>query len=140
VTEIIVAPTSPFAVEVMVYEEDTWMLMSAGNTVREIRESSEVLERRAMEQQPRKPGELVKRGQRWYAIVHDLDRPDLAQDSMIDETLSAIFTNALAGHIRSMGIQALGNFNGSGSIATFVDKVRQEAPTEIEQIWIQTTE
>ena len=62
--EIVISSSAPFEVEVVVFEEDTWRVLSAGNQVRETRAPIESFQVEAEMQQPHKPGDVVVRGNR----------------------------------------------------------------------------
>ena len=70
-TEIVAASEQPFPIEVMVFEEDTYLVLSASNHIRSIREPLAELQESATDQQAHRLGDLVVKGAKWFAIVHD---------------------------------------------------------------------
>lgn len=127
----------PFDVELTVFEEDTWMVLSAGNFARESRRSTEDLVDDMREFEPRCTGELVVKGNRAFAIVHDLDHTPSCDDTAIDAALDALFDYCRDNHIRAIAMQPLGCVHAKGSITGFVDRLRAHAGAgSVERIWV----
>lgn len=138
-TEIIAASTAPFNVEVLVFEEDTYLVLSAGNFARDTPESAEGLMQAAAEQEAVAPGEIVERGPRWYAVVHDFDADDSLKNQHIDRALENIFERVREQNIASIGIQALGVYHGSLALDSFLDRLsNRRLPTCLDRLWVIT--
>ena len=139
VTEITASPTAPFNVEVLVYEEDTYLVLSAGSFVRETPDPAEVLMQVAAEQKAVPPGQIVERGQRWYAVIHDFDDEESLQDRHIDTALENLLALITEQEIASVGIQALGAYHGSKAVSTFTERLNERRlPACLERIWVIT--
>ena len=135
--EIIVAADQPFPVEVMVFEEDTWRVLSAGNHIREIRQPLQELEAAATEQQPHQPGEVVQKGNRWFAILHDFDQASAFRPEAVDAALEILVRQVDEAGVTALGIQSLGAYHGPETLARAVDRIkRQSWPACLERLWI----
>jgi len=137
--EIIVKPrgVSPFEVELVVFEEDTYMLLSAGNFARDTRRDTGELIHEMEEFTPPAPGELLVKGNRAYAIVHDLEQEPSCRPEWVDAALDALMVHCRRKGIRSLAIQPLGCVHGTGTVDDFSARVRRRAlDSEIERIWI----
>lgn len=125
--------------EVLVFEEDTWRVLSAGNHIREIREPLAELEAQAVTQQADTLGSLVVRGQRWSMILHDFDRSASFVQDTVDDVLEKIALTVEAEGVTSIGIQAPGHFHGPMSLEESVFKIREQSwPECLRQIWVIT--
>ena len=139
--EIAVASTAPFEVEVMVYEEDTYLVLGAGNVVRETPDTSAALIEAAAMQDPFSPGDVHVKGSRWYAVVHDFDADVSLQDEHIDAALDETLRQVAEQGIAAIGLQALGSYHGTHHIQDFVDRLQQrQLPDCLQRIWVITKE
>ncbi len=142
--EIIVADEPPFPVEVLIFEEDTNLILSAGNVVREIREDVSTLLQIAAEQVPLSPGDLVCRGSRWSAIVFDLDHPEQGLSpgaTIIENLIGRILEQVDANSIQSIGIQPLGGHHtrrGAGDFVSLLQGLRDrgQLPACLKKVWV----
>ena len=134
-TEIVASATAPFEVEVVVYEEDTWMLMSASNVAREVRDSAEILAMGMADQQPHMVGDVVARGQKWYAIVNDIDDDHFDQASAIECAIDRVFHEAKRLRIKNLAIDVFGPDPDA-----FETMVRERETPAVERIWIKRRE
>jgi len=132
--EIIAAPTAPFPIEVMVYEEDTWLLMSAGNSISEIRQSMPELESGMIEQTARESGDLLIKGNRWFAIVNNIDDEEFDKAEAVQQALDNLADEVADREITSFGIQVFSGF------PEFEKALREVCPATVERIWIQTSD
>ena len=135
--EFVVSASQPFPIEVMVYEEDTWRVLGAGNHIREIREPLAELTHQATLQRPHTPGELVVRGTRWSAILHDFDRPVTWVAGAVDIALAEVGRQVAEAGTESLGIQALGHFHGPENQQAAVERItRYPWPTCLKKVWV----
>lgn len=137
--EIVIKPrgASPFEVELVVFEEDTYMLLSAGNFARDTRRDTGGLIHEMEEFTPPAPGELVVKGNRAHAIVHDLGQEPSCRPQWVDAALDALLAHCRRERIRSLAIQPLGCVHGAGTVDEFSARLRHLArDSEIERIWI----
>lgn len=135
--EIVIAAQSPFPVEVMVFEEDTYQVLSAGNHIREIREPLEELEHGAALQRPSTPGDIITTGSKWFDIVHDFDRENSYEPGYVDSALSNLALQISKAQVRSPGLQALEHYQGPEGIADVIAKIEAlKWPDCLERIWL----
>ena len=114
---IIAAPENcaPFNVEALVFEEDTWLVMSANPTicapeVHPIRLMTDVIEA-----VPEPVGSvLVKNGHpmRFLAIVHDVNQEPTWKEAWIERALHSVFREAEQRSISAIGLPLLGTLHG----------------------------
>ena len=121
----------------MIFEEDTYRVLSAGNHIREIRQPLFELQQEATIQQAYAAGSLVIRGSRWFAILHDFDQPE----SYRRETIEAVFTqmtNEIASReISAIAVQALGAHHGPDETDIAVERLQSLAwPDCLARIWV----
>lgn len=134
---VVVAAEQPFPVEVMVFEEDTWRVLSAGNHIREIRQPLQELEAAAVQQQAHQPGDLVRRGNRWFAILHDFDQACPFQAEAVDVALQTLVRQIAEAGVTALAIQPLGACHGPETPAQAADRIRRQPwPDCLERIWI----
>jgi hypothetical protein len=120
---IIAAPEGmpPFQADAMVFEEDTWLVMSASPAtcepdVHPIRLMTDV-----MNAEPEPVGSVVvKKGNplRFLAIVHDVNHEPTWTETWIEAALRHVFQEAEQRKISSMGLPLLGTKHGR------LDKIR----------------
>ena len=118
--DLVVANSPPFAVEVIVFEEDTARVLSAPVRALDEREDSETLILQAQDQKILMPGDLFEQGSRWYAIVHDVQQEPTCQWLFVDLVLQRIINRAEELKIGAICLQALGCYHGSKPVAEFL--------------------
>ncbi|MCB1692947.1 MAG: hypothetical protein KDI19_09285 [Pseudomonadales bacterium] len=133
--EIVIARHSnaPFPVEFAVFEEDTYLVLSAGNVVRETREETSSLVYEMMDFEPQSVGSLVVKGNRGYAIVHDLAREPSHDPAWVDAALAELAAWCHERGIRSLAIEPIGCVHARGDLDAFVGRVGALC---VERIWI----
>lgn len=135
--EIVIAAQSPFPVEVIVFEEDTYQVLSAGNHIREIREPLEELEHGAAQQRPSPVGDIITTGSKWFAIVHDFDRENSYEPGFVDSALSNLALKVDEAQVVALGLQALGRYQGPEDIDDVLVKIEAvKWPDCLERIWL----
>ena len=108
--------TPPFPVEALVFEEDTFLVMSADAAPRETKLPLVKIMTRLIETQPRTPGTVLLQGGpplHVLAIVHDFNQDPSWKEEWIESALhSALHESSKLG-IRSMAIPLLCTVHGS---------------------------
>lgn len=138
-TEIVVSSDQPFEVEFKVFEEDTWLVMSASNHIRAVREPLEELQTRAIDQSPLPVGRLELRGNAAFAVVHDFDRATPFSESAVQDCLVDLCRHIEEGGLKSLAIQALGGFHRAEPLEESVRRIRETNwPDCLERIWVIT--
>ena len=109
---IVASDQMPFEIQSMVFEEDTYLVLSAGNHVREIRAPLEELQLELVAEQALTLGELAIRGSRVFAIVHDFDLQPSFSPGAVQRTLDELCQHVENRGISALGMQALGSHHG----------------------------
>ncbi len=105
----------PFAVDAIVEEEATYLVLSADPQVREPREPLMRVLTEVLETQGETPGSVVvRRGQplRLLAVVHDLAADPTWKEEWIAEALDEILRQAQRRQLRSLALPLLGTVHG----------------------------
>ena len=142
---IVAAPESqpPFKVNAMVFEEDTWLVMSAAPTICEPEVHPIRMMTDAMNAAPEPVGSvLVKKGDplRLLAIVHDVNQEPTWNETWIEMALGGVFRAAELNKIPSMGLPLLGTKHGRLEKFRFLvllaDVLKQTDIHRLRQIWL----
>lgn len=105
----------PFEIDARVFEEDTWLVMSADPKIAEPPEHPIRLMTDLIEAQPEPVGSVLVRGKnpmRFLAIVHDVNQEPTWQESWIENALIAIFKEAEHRKLQAIGLPLLGTLHG----------------------------
>lgn len=138
-TDVVVSPDQPFEVEFKVFEEDTFLVMSASNHIRAIREPLEELQVKATDQSPLPLGKLELRGNAAFAVVHDFDRAVPFSEAAAQDCLADLCRHIEKGEIASLAIQALGGFHRAEPLEESVRRIHEvNWPDCLEKIWVIT--
>jgi hypothetical protein len=108
--------TPPFPVEAFVFEEDTFLVMSADPTARDPKVPMVKIMTRLIETQPRTPGSVLLQGQsplRILAIVHDFNQDPSWKEEWIESALHNALQESQKLGIRSLALPLLGTVHGS---------------------------
>jgi len=142
---IVAAPENapPFKIKAMVFEEDTWLVMSAAPTVCEPEVHPIRLMTDAMNAKPEPAGSVkVQNGDplRFLAIVHDVDQEPTWKESCIEEALNGVFEAAEHRKVKSIGLPLLGTKHGrlerNRCLALLACVLKQTAFHHLRQIWL----
>jgi hypothetical protein len=92
--EISIVPASesnaPFSTAIKVVEEDTWLVLSAKPVLREeeahpIRVMTDLVEQEALS-----PGNVLRKGANWKAVIYDLDQEPICRTEWIERAMHQI--------------------------------------------------
>lgn len=142
---IVAAPqyAQPFSVDAIVAEEDTFMVLSAGKTVRMPSEHIISIMTEIIETLPVAPGSvIVKNGSpmRLLAIIHDLDREPSWRQDWIVQALELIFRETATRNLHSVAIPLLGAVYGAFDIQHFLnllrDTLKRIPPGNLKRLWL----
>jgi hypothetical protein len=142
---IVAAPESqpPFKVKAMVFEEDTWLVMSAAPTICEPEVHPLRMMTDAMNAEPEPVGSvLVKKGDplRLLAIVHDVNQEPTWNETWITRALGGVFRAAELNKIPSMGLPLLGTKHGrlekDRCVVLLARALKQTDTHHLRQIWL----
>ncbi len=135
--EIIVSAEQPFEVEFKVFEEDTWLVMSASNHIRVIREPLEELQTKVQEQSPLPLGGLEVRGNGAFAIVHDFDLAKPFSDEAARQSLKLLADHIESRSLTCVALQALGAFHGAEPLEDSVRRIHETNwPDCLQKLWV----
>lgn len=113
----------PFPVEAVVFEEDTYLVLSADWKKIESEDHPVVIMTEAFGMEPEKPGKVVVyEGSplRFLAVVHDLDQEPSWREEWVGKALENIFQEVERRGLRSIALPFLGTKHGSLEMRHFV--------------------
>ena len=115
---VVAAPEDmkPFPVDAIVFEEDTFLVLSAEPVLKEPAEHPIKVLNDVWNAQPNKPGTvIVKRTSplQFLAIVHDLNKEPTWREEWVISSLVGVFRQAEDRRLRSLAIPLLGTKHGS---------------------------
>ena len=124
--KVVAAPkdSPPFPVEAMVFEEDTFLVMSADPTPKDPKVPMVKIMTSLIETQPRVPGTVVLQGKsplRMLAIVHDFNQDPSWKEEWIETVLVRVFQEAENLGLQSLALPPLGTVYGSLSKRRFTE-------------------
>jgi hypothetical protein len=114
----------PFRVDAFVFEEDTFLVMSADTTVRDAKESMVRIMARLMETRPVAPGSVLVRGKdplQFLAIVHDFNEDPSFKEEWLVSALEGIFKTSERVQLHSLALPLIGTHYGFVKTERFVD-------------------
>ncbi len=117
----------PFAVDAVVEEEDTYLVLSADPEVREPREPLMRVLTEVLEARGEAPGSVIVQGGyplRLLAVVHDLAREPSWRAAWVAEALAEVFRLAARRRLRSLAMPLLGAVHGRLSRHRCLDLIR----------------
>jgi hypothetical protein len=118
----------PFPVEAIVFEEDTYLVLSADWEKIESDDHPVAILVEALEAEPEKPGSvtvLEDTPLRFLAVVHDLDREPSWREDWIEKALEEVFREAERRKLQKIALPFLGTKHGSLENKRFVVLFRE---------------
>lgn len=136
--EITVSPPDapPFAVELIVLEEDRWLVLSAKSRLVPERRPTEELVASMRAASVPDVGEVLFQGNRALAIVHDLETIPTFQASALTIALQRIADHCREQGIHSLAMQPLGAVYGPLSIDEFRETLQAMDLGPVARIWL----
>ncbi len=144
---IVAAPWNrpPFPVDAVVYEDDTYHVLSADPEFQEVTEHPVRLMTEVLAARPSIPGEvIIKRGVplRFLAVIHDLNQDPTWREEWIIASLHGIFRQAEERKLEALALPALGVRCPSLERERFVVLLRQRlsqlSGTSLKRLWLTT--
>jgi hypothetical protein len=133
----------PFKVDALVFEEDTFLVLSADPAIKEPRESLETMIEQANEIKSEIPGSVLVRNKRpleFLAIVHDLDLEPSWKEEWISSALDKVFREAEVRKVRSIALPLLGTTHNSLVVERAAmllgHALRRGLPEDLQRIWL----
>lgn len=142
---VVAAPETapPFAVEAVVEEEDTYLVLSAPFVLPAEPEHPIRLMTELLEASGETPGSVVVRGGRplrLLAVVHDLAAEPTWREEWIGEALAGVLREVERRRLRSLGLPLLGTRHGRLEPERFMVLLRRAlaagAPAELRRLWL----
>lgn len=133
----------PFDPEAVVFEEDTYLVLSADPVAREPEEHPLEILTRVHELEPEPPGTvLVREGRpvRLLAVVHDLSRDPTWTEQWIGTALEGVFTASASRGFESLALPPLGCKHGRLGTKRFAALLAralgEAAPASLSRLWL----
>jgi hypothetical protein len=144
---IVAAPEEkpPFDVDAVVYEEDTYLVLSADPQVREPKDHPVKIMTKLIETTPETLGSVLVRGRyplRFLAIIHDFNQEPTWREEWIASALNGVFKEAETRKLTSVALPMLGCVHGSLDRQRFFGLLRiaitQSQQRHLKRIWLIT--
>ena len=140
--QIAVAPrdSPPFPVDVMVFEEDTNLILTVDPVIEHedehiIRTMTDI-----MTVKKHKPGSVVVNGNSWYTIVIDLDSDPVCKAEWCERAIEQVLRLALKNKVTGIALPIIGTVHGALSLEEqlkcLLEKVETLSPQVLKQIWL----
>ena len=140
--EVVAATMSaqPFAIDITVLEEDTWLIMGSAPILHETTSHPIRVMTDLINQQPHKTGDVLLRGRQWLAVVYDLDQEPLCRAQWIISALQKILAQSEQKGITAVALPLLGSTHGplswSQSLEIIIDTLRGHEGIHLQRIWL----
>ncbi len=135
--------SAPFAVQAMVFEEDTSLVLSADPQVRDPGEHPVRIMTSLFDHRPEVPGRVLVRGRKPYrvlAIVHDLGEEPTWREEWVVAALEGVLSVCTRLRIEAIGLEPLGSRHGRLPLSRFRELLRgalsAAPPGELQRIWV----
>jgi hypothetical protein len=142
---VVAAPADrqPFPIEVLVVEEDSYLVLGADTLVREPSVHPLRLLHQLRRVEPVMPGSVVVREgvpMRLLAIVHHLARRPSWSEEWIAEALDGVVRHVITHGIRSIGLPPLGSVHGRLPVSRFMHILERtlatNPPEPLRHLWL----
>ena len=142
---VVAAPENkpPFAVDGVVAEEDTFLVMSAPVELRPIREPLMRVMTRVIETRPKEPGSVLIQGEkpvRILAVIHDFNQEPSWREEWINRALQGVLKTAEQERLQSIALPMLGTVHGTLEAQRFMKlftwALKTVNPQTLKQIWL----
>lgn len=132
----------PFAIDVEILEEDTYLVLSASTEVREVRVHPIRLMTALHDVKAHAPGSAVVKGSKILAVVHELSETPTTTGAWIEAAAKAALAHAKKMAARAVAMQMLGSVHNRQNHALTADLLASVLSTEveapIERVWLMT--
>ena len=100
-------------VDVRVFEEDTFLVLTVDPVMRYKEEHPIRLMTKVAESKPNKPGSVIVNNSSWYAVIHDVDQDPTWKEKRIKKAYQQILLLAELKKVKRIGSPLLGSVHGS---------------------------
>jgi len=118
-------------VDVRVFEEDTYLVLTVDPVMRYTDEHPIKLMTHILEAKPRQPGSVVIKDSNWYAVVHDLDADPICREEWIVSAYQEALKLAEEKGVTRLGMPLLGTVHGQFSSQASMDLLLQGIRSQI---------
>jgi len=130
-------------VDAVIFEEDTFLVISADPVIRPTTEPLMRIMTRLIETRPEKPGTVVVRGElplRLLAVVHDFNQEPTWKEEWVKTALEEVFRIVEDRKVTSIALPFLGTQHGSLQKERFMQLLKEVlkkiTSTHLERLWL----
>jgi len=143
--KIVPAPESnkPFQIDARVFEEDTWLTISADPKIKPAEEHPLRLMQNMLSARPEPVGSVLVQGMnpmRFLAVVHDVDAEPTWNEEWVSMALKAVFFEAEKQKVHSLGLPLLGTEHGKLEKNRFIEilslVLQQTSFSFLQRLWL----
>jgi hypothetical protein len=140
--EVAPAERSPFPVDAVAVEDDTYSVLAADPMVREPADHPIRIWNALKDVDEAAPGSvIVRRGRplKFLAVVHDLSREPTWKEEWVAAALAGVLDECEGRGLKSLGLAPLGSVHGKLPPVRFIELLRAAIgprPNVLERIWI----
>jgi len=135
-----VKTSPPFPIEVKIFEEDTYLVLTVDRSIKTPLEHPIRLMTSLHNEKPRVPGSVIRNKNSWYAVVHNLDHQTTCQEQWVINAYNEIFRLAEKYKITSLGVPLLGSVYGTipriRSMKLLLSTIQKHKLNNVRQVWI----
>ena len=133
----------PSGLEVMVFEEDTSLILTVDKEMYFEDEHPIRLMTAIHRAKTHEPGTLVRNGKSWYAVVVDLNCEQVCDEKWVSAAYQQVFSESKKKGVSLMAIHLLGTMQARLAIPEavnlFVDTLKANRPPGLKQVWLIVT-
>ena len=137
---VIDSESLPYSAEVMVFEEDTNLILTADREIHYQEEHPIRLMTDIMNARKHRPGSLVVKDKSWYAVVIDVNAETMCQPLSVSEAYINVFAHLNSKKIVSAGIHLLGLIHGkmpiNQAVNLFLGGLNTQNINCLKHIWV----
>ena len=127
----------------MVFEEDTNLILTVDQDMHFEEEHPIRLMTAIHRARKHEPGMLVRNGKSWYAVVVDLEREQMCDESWVSTAYDQIYSECKKKWVSTMAIHLLGTVHArlpiGLAVTVLVDKLKAHQYPALRQVWVIVT-
>lgn len=129
--EVVSDSAAPLPVDVRVFEEDTYLVLTVDPIMRYTDEHPIKLMTHIMEAKPQHPGSVITKDSSWYAVVHDLDADPICREEWVISAYMESLKLAEKRGVSRLGLPLMGTVHGRFPSRRSMDLLLQEIRAQI---------
>jgi hypothetical protein len=110
--EVVSDSAAPLPVDVRVFEEDTYLVLTVDPVMRYTDDHPIKLMTHIMDAKPQQPGSVITKDSSWYAVVHDLDADPICMKEWVISAYVTSLKLAEKKGVARLGLPLLGTVHG----------------------------